>query len=409
MSTANMHALIDSMADEIREAQVRNFQRWTGLVSPNGGWENEVEQLKDWIRRRADWVDVALFESPTVEPDGGLVAMPLEVSISDPAGVGAIYYTLNGSDPRQSGGQVHPTAILHDGQPLVINEVTQLRARVRQSASVWSEVTERVYFDRVPTIAMTEIMYNPTEGRQFEFIEFYNFGDEPVRMHGTGMTQGVTFDDVREGPEFLAPGEYTVVVRSREDFASRYNASEINISAEYLGVLSDIGEILVFHGSVGESIIDFRYSDAWYPETDGLSRSLVLIDPATPPGQYGDPTKWRASSLPGGSPGKEDLPEIPLGRQIPADSNQDGRFNLSDALHLVNTLFHGTGDGFPCGEGRATDTANVFLLDSNSDLEIDGSDVIYNLMFLFVDGPPPQEGTACVGVRQCPDVCDRGS
>lgn len=409
MSTTNMHALLDSMADEIRQAQVRNFQRWTGLVSPNGGWENEVRQLKDWIKRRAEWLDIQLFEPPAVEPAGGLVEMPIDVRISDPAVVGAIYYTLNGPDPKQPDGQVHPTAVLHDDQPLVINEVTRLRARIRRSAAIWSEVTERVYYDRLPSIAMTEVMYNPTNGRDFEYIEFYNYGDEPVLMHGSGMTQGVILDDIQEGPEFLAPGDYTVVVRSREDFASRYAVTEIHVSGEYTGVLSDTGERLVFHGSLGQSLVDFRYSDAWYPETDGRGHSLVLIDPTTPPEEYEDPARWRASAFPDGSPGVEDPTEFPIGGQIPADSNQDGRFNLSDALHLVNTLFHDTGDGFPCADGRATDTANLFLLDSNSDLKIDGSDVIDNLMYLFLDGPPPQKGTACVGVPDCPDVCDSGT
>jgi hypothetical protein len=172
----------------------------------------------------------------------------------------------------------------------------------------------------------------------------------------------------------------------------------MTISGEYSAVLSDTGEFVSFRGSLGEEVLDFRYSDAWYPETDGHGQSLVLVDLETPPGEYGDPSSWRASLESGGSPGAEDPQEFPAGGQIPGDSNQDGRLNISDALDLVGLVFE-VADAFPCKDGRALDTANLLVFDINRDFRINGSDVIYALLYLFVDGQPPFQGV------ECPNVC----
>ena len=72
-------------------------------------------------------------------------------------------------------------------------------------------------------------------------------------------------------------------------------------------------------------------------------------------------------------------------------------------------LFNPEGAKFPCENGKPTDIANLRVLDSNLDFRIDISDVIYNLFYLFGDGPAPRQGATCFGLRDCPDICDNGS
>ena len=403
METFNLFAIVDSMAAEIFEAQERNYQRWTGLVNGTPGWQNEIRQLKDWIEKRANWMDTQLFSPPCVEPEGGLVELPIAIQLTNSSFRGDLYYTLNGPDPRQLDLEPDPLAMIHEGQAIVISETTRVRARIRLKETVWSDLVEELYFSEVPTLALSEIMYNPAGGSSFEFLEFYNYGDEPVRLHGASLTQGVLLE-IADGPEFLAPGAYTVVVSDLEDFMARYDTTGMSISGEYSAILSDTGESVSLRGSLGVEVFDFQYSDAWYPETDGRGQSLVLVDLTTPPGQYGEASSWRASLESGGSPGAEDPTEFSAGGQIPGDSNQDGRLNISDALHLVGLVFE-VPNGFPCEDGHALDTANLLVFDINGDSRIDGSDVVYALLYLFVDGQPPLQGVECIDARDCPNVC----
>lgn len=413
LSEKNLLALVDSQAIQITEAQSRNYQRWTGLVNPDGGWETEVQQLKTWIKQRLNWMDTQLFDPPRMEPEGGLVTLPLEITIDTPSGVGEIYYTLNGSDPRRPDDTLDPAAVLHDGLPIVTEEPTRVRARVRLRPRVWSGLTDVGYYDSHPSLAITEVMYNPPDDQKFEFIEIHNFGETPVRLHGVEwltIRQSLT---ISEGPEFLPPGAFTVLARSSPDFSARYNADEgmnkITISGEYSRTLSDTGERLVLRGHFGEPVLDFSYRDSWHASTDGGGHSLVLVDPRTPADQYGLRDSWRPSFFPDGSPGQEDPTEFPMGSQLPGDSNQDAQFNISDALRLMILLFNPEGAKFPCENGKPTDIANLRVLDSNLDFRIDISDVIYNLFYLFGDGPAPRQGATCFGLRDCPDICDNGS
>ena len=72
------------------------------------------------------------------------------------------------------------------------------------------------------------------------------------------------------------------------------------------------------------------------------------------------------------------LPDNPGGGQTPSDSNQDGRFNLSDSLHLLFRLFEW--GRFPCGDRSIEDGANLLLLDANGDSSVNIADVIYGLL-----------------------------
>jgi hypothetical protein len=93
--------------------------------------------------------------------------------------------------------------------------------------------------------------------------------------------------------------------------------------------------------------------------------------------------------------------------QRPGDENQDGEFNLSDPISVLNHLFAGTNPSLPCGDGTVNDAGNQALLDLNGDAAINLSDPIYGLNFLFIGAANPVNCTdsscPCIPIVGCPD------
>jgi len=99
-STTNINATIDSMADEIREAAARNYQKWPNQGSRYGNFQGEIDHLKQWLQTRCTWVDGQFVASPRIVPAGGHVETGAVVSLVSSYPTGSLYYTLDGSDPR---------------------------------------------------------------------------------------------------------------------------------------------------------------------------------------------------------------------------------------------------------------------------------------------------------------------
>ena len=131
-STPSLLARMDGFSGRLREAQARNFQRWPILdkeVWPNyytgQSWDEELLWMRNFLRRRVAWIDLQFIAVPqlTRSQEGArlLTATP-----------GAkIYYTLDGSDPRVSGGAVTDLAREYTGAfPLPTDTKLVARAKV---------------------------------------------------------------------------------------------------------------------------------------------------------------------------------------------------------------------------------------------------------------------------------------
>ncbi len=123
-SIENLHSIIDSMADEIRESQARNFVRWT-QYPPNGGnfaeaglsgWEAEISHMKNWLVARTEWLDSQYLKTPVFNTPGGVITPGFQLVMSSPDG--QIFYTTDGSDPRAPGGLPGATTIPFLGGPV---------------------------------------------------------------------------------------------------------------------------------------------------------------------------------------------------------------------------------------------------------------------------------------------------
>jgi len=105
---------IEDHAALLEEPQVRNFQRWTILgvyVWPNwfiaNTWREEIDWMKGWLTDRLMWMDGQIAMEcaaapPSFSQQAGHVTPGFELTMTGPSGT--IYYTLDGSDPRVSGG-----------------------------------------------------------------------------------------------------------------------------------------------------------------------------------------------------------------------------------------------------------------------------------------------------------------
>jgi hypothetical protein len=138
-ATSNLFTRIDAMAQLLHESQERNFAKWEIIgrdVNPNyfvgNSYEEEVDWMKNWASNRLAWIETQFVAAPVVTLGS---AITLATTESD----AAIYYTLDGEDPRSPGGAVSPKALRYSA-PVSVSKAAKLLARVN-SGQRWSPPT----------------------------------------------------------------------------------------------------------------------------------------------------------------------------------------------------------------------------------------------------------------------------
>jgi hypothetical protein len=218
-------------------------------------------------------------------------------------GEATIYYTTDGSDPRQPvTSAVAPQAIVYS-EPLELMATTHVKARLFAAGS-WSALNEATFKvgEQQSRVAITEIMYNPIDGNDYEFIELKNAGDGELSLANIYFEDGITFT-FPPGLTPLAPGEMMVLVRNPTAFAERY--PDVTIGGVYQGKLANEGEKITLRDAAGKVLVSINYDDenGWPLSPDGQGDSLV-IDEAT--GDPANPQNWRASTNLNGTPGVDE-------------------------------------------------------------------------------------------------------
>jgi len=323
-ATVDLLGDVDAAADEISEAQARNFETWNILgqyVWPNyyvaATWQDEIDWTKWWLQSRVEWMDSQFVAAPHVTPDGGTLGRGRPVTMTAPAGT--IYYTLDGSDPRAPGGDIAPTAAKYVG-PITLSATTLIRARALDTSRTfeWSALTVSPYQTELPPLAgdlaIVEINYHPSDPTQlelaldpeftasdFEFLELMNASAQTISLLGTRFTDGVQFVFGESAPQTLGPGERLVVAANPAALAARYGAVH-NVVGPFSGSLDNAGELLRVVNAAGIELVAFTYDDSgdWPSRPDGLGSSLEQSDTRSDPH---DGKNWRSSAEYGGSPG----------------------------------------------------------------------------------------------------------
>jgi len=282
-----------------------------------GGWYDDRTRTQ-WIPQRRPYV-FQQFSNENLWPDthapyfnqhGGLISSGFEVVIYNTNSAGTIYYTTDGSDPRQPGGAIHGSQY---SSPITLDRSTQMKSRVLSSGE-WSPICEAVFsVTGVQSIVVSEIMYHPPGGEDFEFIEIKNISGYHLDISDLSFVDGIYFSFAGSAVTELNNEAYVVVVKSNAFFASLYNTNDILIAGEYEGKLANSGERIEIQGVGGQTLVSFIYSDDWYPTTDGGGYSLVIVNPYESTNLWNLQEGWRASHYTNGSPGKTDIPEPVIG------------------------------------------------------------------------------------------------
>lgn len=104
LSRAGLLTLVDSLSQTVGSAAAdRDAAKWPDNRSPLGSYAEQIEEMRRWVTRRAEWIDAQFLAAPAIAASGGTV------TFTAPAGA-QLVYTLDGSDPRSLGGEIAPNA-----------------------------------------------------------------------------------------------------------------------------------------------------------------------------------------------------------------------------------------------------------------------------------------------------------
>ncbi len=375
-------ARFNRLANELDEAVIAETARWGDyrrdvdvrgtayLYTRNNYWVPELARINTYLEAKETnainhfkyYYSPALY--PSIEPpvftvdsiamSGGYISIPCNFDMTNNNGAGVVYYTLDGTDPREYWtGNVSETATLYNGTPIELNQSVTVKARIK-SGTTWSALHEATYVDeRLPrSLRITEIMYHPADPN-CEFIELKNIGNTAVNLNLVQFTKGIdhTFDDVT-----VEAGNYLLLVKNKSAFDADYTKvpTEVPVIQWDMGSLDNDGDKIKFKDALGQTIQLFSYKDGWYPLTDGGGFSLTIVDPLADPNLWDEKAGWRSSTVSGGSPGEDEVGLAPgsiIINEIMAHSND----TLPDWIELHNTT------------EQAISIGGWFLSDNDSD------------------------------------------
>ncbi|MFT5498389.1 MAG: hypothetical protein ACI9TH_003801, partial [Kiritimatiellia bacterium] len=336
-------------------------------------WLPTVNSVLNWFNNRIGTVVSQLqadgwyptTAAPTFSQYGGVVPPGFAVQIS---GLGALYYTTDGTDPRAIGGSPNGTATHVPGPPgsLNINQTTDLGARLLL-AGEWSPLVRAEFFISAPTLAITELMYHPANptgaeiayvDSDFEFVELQNTGASTLILNGLELSNGALFQFSSGDVTSLAAGDFLLVVNNLEAFKLRYpDWATLNIAGEFAGNLDNGGERITLINNGAETNTTFVYDDAWYPSTDGSGFSLTVVSPQPNHTGLSVASGWRSSYTLHGTPGATDSLGLPppgtiVINEVLTHQDQD---NPGDWIELHNT----SGSAVNIGGWYLSDRADV--------------------------------------------------
>ncbi|MHC4659487.1 MAG: lamin tail domain-containing protein, partial [Planctomycetota bacterium] len=360
LTVDNAQARWNALTDDINDAAITELARWPYRDEPATVPPEHVNMtgfVGIFMAALNNWGLYPSIDPPTMTPRGGYDPTGFTVTMSGP---GTIYYTLDGSDPREA-VTGNPVGTVYTA-PIVLDKTRHVKARSFDDPN-WSALNEATFAvgPVAENLRITEIMYHPQDTNDpndpnTEFIELRNTGPGTLNLNLVRFTNGV--DCTFPADIDIPAGGYVVVVKDQNAFTSRYPSFAGIIACEYTGSLNNAGERIELEDALGQTILNFRYEDGWREITDGDGFSLTIIDPNNvDPNSWGRKNGWRASAYISGSPGWDDSGIVPNPGAIVINellAHSDAYPN--DGIELHNTTAEGI------------DIAGWFLSDNASNL-----------------------------------------
>ncbi len=242
-----------------------------------------------------------------------------------------------------------------------IGRAYRVRVKMKDATGRWSNWSLPAQFITgepdnaaalVDNLRVSEVMFNPPAGSDFEFVELHNTSSNlTLSLDGVNFTSGI--DLTFASGTTMPPRSFLLVARAADFAAFRVHyglATNVPIAGPYSGSLGNDGEKLELKtGAGGTQIFSFDYGDGrgWPVAADGAGHSLIPLDRAVDgqaTGALDYPGNWRASIFINGSPGVADPPAplpIVVLNEITAHTDYSNplkpEYDSNDWIELYNT------------------------------------------------------------------------
>lgn len=332
-SAASALPRLNERIDEVEMAVIAESARWgdakrgtSNAYTKNDNWLPEVNKIRNnFFRFRPSIVirqlkDAGLYPSlmaPVISSSSGIIyqtavnlTSPMTINLENPNSSGTIYFTINGNDPRKTGGEVYSGATFcNSNTKIPVGESTVIKARIFENG-YWSSLTEVNFLkedEDYSHLKITELHYHPAEfisgndtidDKDLEFIEFKNTSNHSINLSLLELDSAVRYQFPSN--TLLPPKQFYVVASKPSHFYDYYGLIS---SGNFEGNFSNSGEQVILKDSKGNVIIDMTYGDSspWPGKADGDGYSLTSenINPADNPAGY---LYWKHSTAIGGTP-----------------------------------------------------------------------------------------------------------
>ena len=182
-------------------------------------------------------------------------------------------------------------------------------------------------------IRITEVMYNPTGGTNGpEFVELKNISSVlTLNLTGVKFVNGI--DYAFPDNTTLAPGAFLVLTSNPTAFQTAYGFQAFNHSTgAYIGKFADGGErVRLEIDGYQLGILDFTYSNAWYPTANGTGASIEIVNPTATRASWELKESWRATAP---NPGQQGVFGVVAG--------DDAAVSMPAVLNLSAVLSYGS-------------------------------------------------------------------
>ncbi len=332
MTVENMQNIFRKRAAEIQTAIIAESARWGDAQSSwsantkANDWLPEISNvMNNFFSPRRDIVlqqlidenlfpdlhaPLFFFQNIALEKSILKTTAGSTMKLNNDNGQGVIYYTYDGSDPRAIDGAIASSATqINNNDLFTINTGGVLKARIYASGQ-WSALHELLIYlpAQLEKLKLTEIHYHPksndvkTDAKDLEFIELKNTGSVALNLSGLSVSGGIEYS-FPDGT-ILQPGAFIVLAAQDSVFKANYNFSPFG---NYQHNLSDGGDNLLLQLASGDTLIYVNYLNIapWPTQSNGFGPSMVSTL-TNPVGNQNDGSKWVASYVVNGSPGKDE-------------------------------------------------------------------------------------------------------